>query len=208
MYISKSMRIFSAMLALNFVGLLAGFFPGFTLPQLDLLSIASKRSEWVIPPGGLFSPMAPAMAESGRQTEAETAMRLNREGIKHYQNEAWSEALAAFEQALSIYQKIGDVRGEGYVLFNLGRVYEKLGKKEEALDNYWEVLQIADQISRQATLNAEYEVYCHTDSGAELWNPDDEPIDCLKESTEGSATILFDEDAEANIISNQNIPKK
>jgi len=211
MYISKSIRIFSVVLALNFAGLFAelfaGLFPGFTVQQLDLLSIAGGRNEWAIAPGGSRSRIAPAIAQSNSQTEAETAIRVNKEGIAHYQNGEWSAALASFEQALQIYQEIRDVRGEGYVLFNLGRVYEKLGRKEEALDTYWEVLQIADKISNQATFNAEYEVYCNTEFGAELWQPDDEPIDCLKESTEGSVTILFDEDAEANIIPPPNLPK-
>lgn len=183
MPISKSIAIFSTVLAVNLVGL--------TLQNFNLLSSDRGINEWAI---------APAIAQSNSETEAETAIRLNREGIEHYQNEAWSEALTAFEQALLIYQKNRDVRGEGYVLFNLGRVYEKLGRKEEALDTYWEVLQIADKISNKATFNAEYEVYCHTEFGAELWQPDDEPIDCLKESTEGAAIMLFDEDAEANII--------
>lgn len=174
-------------------------FMAFSRKQTIREPVASLRSVWQLGIPRKWA-IAPAMAESITDNQAETAMQLNQTGIEHYQNEQWSEALVSFERALQIYQAIGDVRGEGYALFNLGKVYEQLGRKEDALDAYWEVLQIADNINSRATFNAEYEVYCNTESGSELWEPGDRPIDCIKESSEADTIILFDEDAELQII--------
>lgn len=184
MYFSEFTKILGIIIALNLASI-------FFAQNFKLFLGLKLHSQWAI---------ATAIAQSTTPTQADNAIRLNQEGIEHYQNEELSQALVAFEQALQIYHEINDYRGEGYVLFNLGKVYEKLGRKEEALDAYWEVLQIADRMGNRATFNAEYEVYCNTDSGSQLWEPEDQPIDCIKESSEASTTILFDEDAEDQII--------
>jgi tetratricopeptide (TPR) repeat protein len=206
MYFGKCTLIVSTIIAINMTSLgqniqlssgsrFRAFLSNHTtkkpLPSLGISPKQPIARQWAI---------APAMAESITDSQVETAMQLNQTGIEHYQNEQWSEALVSFEQALQIYQAIGDVRGEGYVLFNLGKVYEQLGRKEDALDAYWEVLQIADNISSRSTFNAEYEVYCNTESGSELWEADDRPIDCIQESSEADTIILFDEEAEDQII--------
>jgi tetratricopeptide (TPR) repeat protein len=52
------------------------------------------------------------------------------------------EALRNYEQALRIYRDVGNRKGEGTILHNLGYVYDIFGQKQEALGYYQQALRI------------------------------------------------------------------
>ena len=56
------------------------------------------------------------------------------------------EAIGYYEQALAIAREIGDRRGEGTDLGNLGNAYCCLGQVEEAIGYYERALAIAQEI--------------------------------------------------------------
>ena len=56
------------------------------------------------------------------------------------------EAIDYYEQALVISREIGDRRGEGNRLGNLGLAYAALGRVEEAIDFYQQALVIFEEI--------------------------------------------------------------
>jgi len=71
-------------------------------------------------------------AQSNSSNAAETALK---EGIELFEQGAEAKrAMAKFEQALKLYQQVGDNRGQAFSLLGLGRVYENLGEKQKALE--------------------------------------------------------------------------
>lgn len=54
--------------------------------------------------------------------------------------------LEYLEQALKIRAEVGDRRGEERTLNTLGRIYDRLGRKNLALDYYKQALQISIEI--------------------------------------------------------------
>jgi tetratricopeptide (TPR) repeat protein len=55
-----------------------------------------------------------------------------------------------FGQALAICREVGDRAGEGTTLNNLGRVYDDLGQKQQALDYYEQALAIRREVGDRA----------------------------------------------------------
>jgi len=65
------------------------------------------------------------------------AQKLRGEGYslqKPAADEKFSSAITEYNEALALWQELGDARAEGYSLCNIGRVYRALGKSELALD--------------------------------------------------------------------------
>ena len=58
----------------------------------------------------------------------------------------YTKSLEYLEQSLQIQKKIGDVKGEGYTLNNIGEVYGSLGQYTKALEYYVQSLQIKRKI--------------------------------------------------------------
>ena len=56
------------------------------------------------------------------------------------------KAIEYYEQALAIAREIGDRRGEGASLGNLGRAYADLGDARKAIEYYEQALAIAREI--------------------------------------------------------------
>ena len=56
------------------------------------------------------------------------------------------KAIEYYEQALKIAQEIGDRRGEGADLGNLGNAYADLGETRKAIEYYEQALKIAREI--------------------------------------------------------------
>ncbi|MGC1199059.1 MAG: tetratricopeptide repeat protein [Geitlerinemataceae cyanobacterium] len=70
------------------------------------------------------------------------ADRLLAEGIAQYNEIKFGEAIAKFEEALSIYQEIGEMAGVGNTFHQLGLVYNSLQDYDRALDYYQQALTI------------------------------------------------------------------
>ena len=63
-----------------------------------------------------------------------------------YKQKQEEQALKCFEQALSICKEIGDRRGEGVALGNLGKVYLDLGQHEEARKYFEQALVLSKEV--------------------------------------------------------------
>jgi len=75
-------------------------------------------------------PAAFAQSTEARKAEAD---RLLQQGIQQFNISQFREALRSWEQALAIYQDIGDRGGEGRALGNLGIAYFSLGDYRQAI---------------------------------------------------------------------------
>jgi CHAT domain-containing protein/Tfp pilus assembly protein PilF len=75
------------------------------------------------------------------------ADRLYQQGKQQTQTSQFQAALQSFEQALIIYRKIGDFRGEGLTLNYLALVENRQGNHLQALDLYQQALAIFSKIS-------------------------------------------------------------
>ena len=74
------------------------------------------------------------------------ADRLNSQGEDLYYRAQYREALELFEQSLAIRREIGDRRGEGVSLNNIGRIYDSLGEYPKALELYEQSLAIRQEL--------------------------------------------------------------
>lgn len=68
------------------------------------------------------------------------ADRLLQQGIECYQNSQFKAALQTWQQALGLYQEIGDFQGEANVLSNLGVALQSLGQYQAAIERYQQSL--------------------------------------------------------------------
>ena len=74
------------------------------------------------------------------------ANRLFEQGIQQYQHSQFRQALQSWQQCLDLYREIGDRRGEGRALGNLGVAYSDLGQVQRAIDYNQQHLAIAREI--------------------------------------------------------------
>ncbi|MGC1218004.1 MAG: tetratricopeptide repeat protein, partial [Phormidesmis sp.] len=116
---------------------------------------------YVLPEDGTYQVWASAFNESGRGAydidisfaepghpivlEAQ-ADRLNQQGMSLLNRGEYLEAQTMFEQSLAIRQDVGDRRGEGESLNNIGGIYDSLGDYPKALDFYEQSLAISQDI--------------------------------------------------------------
>jgi CHAT domain-containing protein/Tfp pilus assembly protein PilF len=86
----------------------------------------------------------PKIAQSST-TNKEKADSIIAEGMKLYQQgtaDSLRQAIKKWEEALSLYQMVGDRRVEATTLNNIGLVYSNLGEKQKALEFYNQALPI------------------------------------------------------------------
>jgi CHAT domain-containing protein/uncharacterized protein HemY len=88
-----------------------------------------------------FSAQAPATQD--RKAEAD---RLLEQGNQQSNHSQYQEALQSWQQALDIYQEIGDPNGEATSLNNLGNAYSSLGQYLKAIEYYEQSLAIFQAI--------------------------------------------------------------
>jgi CHAT domain-containing protein/Flp pilus assembly protein TadD len=108
---------------------------------LDTTSRGGYRLTVVETTPGQSAPLLSAAA--WRQAEAD---RLLEQGIQQYNTSQFRAALQSWEQALAIYQDIGDRRSEGNALTNLGNAYHSLGDYQQAISFHEQALAIAREI--------------------------------------------------------------
>ncbi|MEO0538534.1 MAG: CHAT domain-containing protein [Cyanobacteria bacterium P01_A01_bin.123] len=138
----------------------------------DSLGGTNSRISVELPQDGTYRVIANAYDSSGRgeyslmisaisdadyrqavdiETRKAGADRLLALGFQHYSRSQYPEALTAWEEALSIYQAIGDRFGEGQALNNLGLVYDDLGQYGQAIDLHEQSLVIAREMGDRIT---------------------------------------------------------
>jgi CHAT domain-containing protein len=87
-----------------------------------------------------------AQTTNNRKQEAD---KLFEEAEKQYITSRFKAALSYLQQALKIYQSIGDRNGEGNSLSNLGIIYHSLGNYTQAINYYQQSLEIVRVIGDQ-----------------------------------------------------------
>ncbi|NEQ69905.1 MAG: tetratricopeptide repeat protein, partial [Symploca sp. SIO2D2] len=98
-----------------------------------------------------------------KENQKPEADRLLAEGIESYDKIRFGEALGRFEEALVIYQEIGDKVGIGATLHQIGRVYHSMEQYQQALDYYQRALviqrEVKDDVGARVTLNRIGSIY-------------------------------------------------
>ena len=82
----------------------------------------------------------------GRSATAAARGIVRQPGVAYADLGQVERAIDSYEQALAIAREIGDRRGEGADLGNLGNAYADLGQVERAIDSYEQALAIAREI--------------------------------------------------------------
>ncbi|MCT7992455.1 CHAT domain-containing protein [Laspinema olomoucense] len=85
------------------------------------------------------------MAQTFEEQQQEAKQLLDL-GLGQYEQRQFLEALQSWEQALKIYQRIGDKTGEGNTSLYLGNLYIHLGEYIQAEQYFLESLEISRQI--------------------------------------------------------------
>jgi CHAT domain-containing protein/Tfp pilus assembly protein PilF len=83
---------------------------------------------------------------SRKNAQKGKAHRLLNQGIKLFEKSRFREALASWEQALTIYQEVRNRQGVAKSLGNLGTVYQSLGQYHNAINYYQQCLEISRAI--------------------------------------------------------------
>jgi CHAT domain-containing protein/tetratricopeptide (TPR) repeat protein len=115
---------------------------------LFLASIAPTALIIVTPPH--------ALAQTTQNGKAK-AEQLNQQGIQQYKRAEYQQALESFQEALVLFQSVGDRSSEGKSLNNIGFIYNSLGQYPEALKFYQQALtiykEVRDRPQQGITLN-------------------------------------------------------
>jgi tetratricopeptide (TPR) repeat protein len=88
-----------------------------------------------------------AQVTTDRRTEA---LKLYQLGTQQYRKGQLKEALATFQQVLTITREIQDRAVEGATLNNIGFVYERFGQYPKALEYYQQSLEIIKEVGNRA----------------------------------------------------------
>ena len=98
----------------------------------------------------LASALSPLSVLAARPNQGEDLRKkadaLFREGIALVEQGDWRGALQPFEEALPIFQEIGERHGEGLVLSHLGTIHQVLKNHQQALHYYNESLKVIRNI--------------------------------------------------------------
>jgi len=121
----------------------------FLLVPCSLLGMSGSSLILTAPPA-----IAQAATSEAQKIEGD---RLLEQGYQQYQRSQFRAAVQSFEQALTIYQAIGDRSGEERTLTGLGLIYRELGPYSQALDYHQQALiitrEIGDRRSEGKVLN-------------------------------------------------------
>ena len=112
-----------------------------------------RWATWAVPTPTWATPARPSSTTSRRWS---SPVRSGTEGAKEMRWATWAsptptlgdarKAIEYYEQALAIAREIGDRRGEGTALGNLGLAYAALGDARKAIEYYEQALAIAREI--------------------------------------------------------------
>ncbi|NET90722.1 MAG: tetratricopeptide repeat protein [Kamptonema sp. SIO1D9] len=132
-------------------------FPLISLP--GILGIVLLSESFAATPGQ-FSPIFPEFLAQQPQNATQAAERAYQEGMQLFRQgtaESLTEAISKFEQALQLYRAVEDETWEATTLLVLGRTYDSLGQKQQALDYYNQALPLFRAVEYRrgeaATLN-------------------------------------------------------
>ena len=137
----------------------------------------------------------PAFAQDVSYNESQVD-KLLKEGDEYYQNWEYEKALKAFQQVLELRREMGDLAAEGRALFYVGAAYEKLGKGEKALDYFWEILGVVDEMNNPDQAEVVRKYLCFTPAAKKILSGEGYNLEtyCTIETESSSVTLLLDED--------------
>jgi CHAT domain-containing protein/Flp pilus assembly protein TadD len=90
----------------------------------------------------------PDQASTKTKSEAD---RLLQQGIEQYDRDQYDDAFKHWEQALKLYQQLGDLKMKGETLRHLGRVYYTRNENAKAFEYFKQSLTIAREVKNRAT---------------------------------------------------------
>ncbi len=93
-----------------------------------------------------ISPIAAQTQENSGQAEAE---QLFQQGLEQYKQGQLEGAISFWQQALTIYQEIQNLRREGTLLGNLGIAYNHLGEYLQAINYHQQALAIMQEMGNR-----------------------------------------------------------
>lgn len=91
-------------------------------------------------------PDSQALAATNNSTESEAADTLFKQGLEKFENRQFEQAIALWQQALSIYQQVNNLSRQRITLTNLGAAYFHLKDYPQAIDYAEQGLAIARAI--------------------------------------------------------------
>jgi CHAT domain-containing protein/Tfp pilus assembly protein PilF len=94
------------------------------------------------------SQLATTIGDSSMQLQIE-ADRLLQQAMQQHQTSQFKAALQSCQQALNIYQEIGNRQGEANSLGNLGNALNSLGQYQQAIEHYQQSLAIEQEIGNR-----------------------------------------------------------
>ncbi|MBE9127957.1 MULTISPECIES: CHAT domain-containing protein [unclassified Coleofasciculus] len=115
------------------------------LISLSVATLLLSVTPAFLPPTLTLSPLV-AQPLSNEDSKAK-ADRLLKEGMELYDNINFGGALERFEEALLIYQGIGDKIGEGTTFHQIGLVYNSRNEYQQASDYYQRALAVQRDVS-------------------------------------------------------------
>ena len=115
-------------------------------PEDDLRLSGERRQARVRMLEDLLAELVRAGPAKSKRQVAERANLLLELGIDEARLGRAAEATARFERALDHFREIGDRRGDGRALGNLGNAYADLGEPRRAIEHYEQQLTIAREI--------------------------------------------------------------
>ncbi|MEQ8996488.1 MAG: CHAT domain-containing protein [Coleofasciculus sp. B1-GNL1-01] len=119
--------------------------------RLNLVSFSfatlllTLTSAFLLPTLSLPPSVAQTLSEQD-QDKKNQADRLFREGFHRQTRGNFERALGSFEEALLIYQEIGDKAGIEETLYHIGEVYERIKEYDQALNYYQRFLLISSEV--------------------------------------------------------------
>ena len=103
----------------------------------------ARATEMLVHARALLSEVAKRHQARGELFEQ--ALALNNIGVAFYYQDAYDEAIAAYQRALEVYEKMGERMRQAQTLQNIGLVHNEMAQFPQAFETYARVLKLLDE---------------------------------------------------------------
>ena len=103
----------------------------------------ARATEMLVHARALFAEVA--KRHQARGEFFEQALALNSIGLAFYYDDAYDEAIAAYQRALEVYEKMGERMRQAQTLQNIGVVQNEMAQFPQAFETYARVLKLLDE---------------------------------------------------------------
>lgn len=115
--------------------------------RLNILLELSKQMYPVIPSEGLFYAKQAEELSIELKKKDKEALALKYTGLANYYQGNYIQVILNWQQALEIFEDVGDKNGIANMLSNLGAVYSNQGNDGKAFELYTRALKIAEEVN-------------------------------------------------------------